>query len=56
MKYVMIVAALVGMVIGGASVASARTGKNFHRAQQGGYNQCITDEGNGRYTSCDGGS
>jgi hypothetical protein len=53
MKYVMIVVALASMSIAGARVASAQSAQDFQRYQHSGYGQCVTDEGYGRYGSCD---
>lgn len=53
MKYVMMVAALLSMAIGGARLASAQTAQDYHRYHHNGYGQCVTDEGYGRYGSCD---
>jgi hypothetical protein len=53
MRYAMILAALASMAIGGARIASAQTAQDYQNYQHNGRGQCATDEGYGRYGSCD---
>ena len=45
-------AMFVALSLAGATAASAQTARDWYRYQYG-YGQCVTDEGYGRFRSCD---
>ena len=46
-------AMFVALSLAGATAASAQTVRDWYRYQYYGYGQCVTDEGYGRFRSCD---
>jgi hypothetical protein len=44
---------LFGLTLAGTNAVLAQTRYDFYRYDHSGYGQCTTDEGYGRYGSCD---
>jgi hypothetical protein len=49
-------AVLLALSLAGTTAASAQTARDYYRYQWTGRGQCTTDEGYGRFGTCDGGS
>jgi hypothetical protein len=48
-------AVLLALALAGTTAASAQTARDYYRYQWTGRGQCTTDEGYGRYGTCDSG-
>jgi hypothetical protein len=55
MTHKLMAAALVVLSLAGTTAAFAQTRNDYYRYNWTGRGQCVTDEGYGRYSSCDGG-